>query len=75
MSNQDTKRHWYCFVFYCKTGVGSSYSGYPYQDWFNYTIIEHEKKNARVPEDSVLLSITYLGFMSKAEFLDASEAQ
>ena len=70
-----TKRlHWYCLIFngvsleegqQCTT---STYTGCSIKDQFTLAAIKKQKAFAKIREDSVLTSITYLGFMTKEQF-------
>ncbi|QWY83551.1 hypothetical protein [Rhizobium phage RHph_X2_28B] len=72
---EDEPLHWYCFSFayYEKNGEGfaTSYAGFTIQNQFTKQLIENQKREAAPgiwPAYMVLISITYLGYMSKNQF-------
>jgi len=70
----DTKLHWFCFSYTGKeieTGddvQASTYTGYSTKN-ITLPIIDENKKNAHVTDAAVLLSVSYLGYMTRAELL------
>lgn len=65
--------HWFCFSFTgpALTGLGqcyaSSYVGYKYQ-YVTLQMVNNQKKESGVTQDSVLLGCIYLGHMTKEQF-------
>ncbi len=68
------KQHWYCFSYVGKSLVGgencevSTYSGLPSQK-ITKDIIGINKQYAGVSNNAVLISCSYLGYMTREEFL------
>ena len=68
------KLHWYCFVYEGEDAkgdggcIGNTYSGYPEKDQLTLDRLTENKANARMSDNSVLTSVTYLGHMTKREF-------
>ena len=71
MSEQ--KKHWYCFSYFGKdieSGKhceASTYSCFA-EKGVSLAMINNNKTNARVTDDSVLISVSYLSHMTKADF-------
>jgi hypothetical protein len=66
-------KHWFAFSFaymdQSRNVQASVYIGYPDRQ-ITLARIDGAKKDAEVPETSVLLAVSYLGCMTKAEFSD-----
>ena len=74
MSETTDKCHWFCFSYQgyaldngekCKA---STYTGYPLK-YVNMKMIQDNKEFAGVDKDAVLISCSYLGHMTKEDFL------
>lgn len=69
--------HWYAFSFrYEARGIkqcGCTYIGYPQKDKITKTRIDEAKVAAEVHEDAVLLGISYLGKMTRAQMTGGDE--
>ena len=68
------KLYYYCFSFKGLTPNGSnadasSYAGYESQPFFTFKEIDKQKINSGLTVGAVLLSITFLGVMTKEEFM------
>ena len=75
----DEHLHWYCWSFIGlkepKAGTiadnncyASAYIGYPQKDNLTLNRIKLAKEAAKMSKDAVVLSVTYLGFVSIKEF-------
>ena len=70
--------HWYCFSYIgkdIKTGLtanGCTYSGYT-EEGVTLQAITENKQNAGVTDDAVLISVSYLGKMTKEVFTGKSK--
>ena len=66
------KLHWFCFTYSGKDNdsgrqcFACTYTGYN-DKIISKRMIDHEKYNAGVKQDAVLLAVSYLGYMTKAE--------
>lgn len=75
------KLHWYCFAFIgtiiqsYKSGHSSCYQGFILKDKITLLDIKEAKSWARTNEDSVLLSVSYLGYMTEEEFRKTGSVQ
>lgn len=75
----DIEVHWFCFTFrgHSLTGRGSGGNQYiEYYKGYSEKKIPHKsimtnKKEAGLYPSSVLMACSYLGYMSKREFIDA----
>jgi hypothetical protein len=70
----ESRLHWYCFTFIGDGELGkncyaSTYTGYSDKKITKARITEN-KKYAKVTNTAVLISCSYLGFITKVEFLD-----
>jgi len=61
------KYHWYNFSYAYSCGFGSAQTGYKYKYITNKAINEN-RIYAKVGEDSVLLSVSYLGYMTREQY-------
>ena len=67
------KLHWYSFTYQGKPingygiSIGGSYAGYS-GEGVTLDIIRRNKERAGLERDAILLSTSYLGFMTKEEF-------
>lgn len=65
--------HWYCFSFFGRmtscgqTGYSSAYKGFGSKDKITLLDIESVKTVAQTSKGSTLLSVSYLGCMTKEE--------
>lgn len=64
------KKHWYCFTYAAAGMQASTYTGYE-KKGVTMQMIDENKKNAGVPQESVLLACIHLGYMTKDEFTGA----
>ena len=68
------KKYWYCFSFFGTALTGeenaraSTYTGYSDQR-ITMPRLKHAKAHAGVKNDSVLVSCSYMGYMTKTEML------
>lgn len=72
--NNNIKGHWYCFTYIgtdLKTNThgayASAYSSYT-KNFVTLRMINNNKQHAGLKNDAVLLSVSYLGYMTKEEF-------
>jgi len=68
-------QHWYCFSYVGKTDEGrecqaSTYTGYE-EKKITLLNIEANKVNAKVNKGAVLIACSYLGHMTREEFIAA----
>ena len=61
------KKHWYAFSYRHQNTHGSMYSGLPSR-CVTKEIINANKEVARVPKGAVLVSCSYLGYMTEDKF-------
>lgn len=71
-----SKKHWFCF---CYTGRSSdssergqtwanTFTGYPCKE-VTVQMINENKANAGVDENATVVSVSYLGYMTRQEFV------
>ena len=63
----EEEKYWYCFVFRTQDKYSSCYGAYS-KKCINLNRIKESKKFAGLDDDSLMISCTYLGFMTKIEF-------
>lgn len=67
--------HWYCFSYIGKLLKDGShcnactYTGYEHKE-VTLGMIKENKRNAGVADDAVLISVSYLGHMTREEFAE-----
>ena len=71
--------HWYCFSYigghangHTGTVSGSTYSGFTFKK-ITLKIIKDNKANANMNDDAVVVSISYLGLMTREEFTEGND--
>lgn len=68
----NTKLHYYCFSFKSTNGIstteGSAYIGYVEKDFITMARLNAAKAGAEMPQNAVVVSISYLGYMTPEEF-------
>lgn len=62
------KLHWYCFSFLHSNVIASSFKGFKEKDKINISDINNARNVAEINGKSVLISLAYLGHMTKEEF-------
>ena len=74
--NTNQRLHWFCFSFMGQNErTGDNYStsvysgGYPSKN-ITRKIIDENKYHAEVPDSAALIAVTYLGKMTREEFLE-----
>jgi hypothetical protein len=65
-------KHWYSFTYTSGAEAGSTYTGYEGKG-VTLKMIQDNKANAHMPVPSVLLSVCYLGYMTKEEFTEGAD--
>lgn len=63
--------HWYSFTYQHGNSIASTYTGYKGKG-VTLKMIQDNKGNAKMPIDSVMISVCYLGYMTKAEFIEGA---
>lgn len=75
--SDSAKKHWYSFVFvYSVVGVttqSSTYIGYAEKDKITMDRVKDARFHAGCPNDALMLSVSYLGAMTKEEFFDEKQ--
>lgn len=67
--------HWYCFTYKGKViecgspADASTYKGYEAKDFITLKMIKDNKRKAGLTDSACLINITYLGYMTKQEFI------
>ena len=73
--NENQKKHWFCFSYKgeeIETGNNVSactYTGYLYRE-VTMNMIKENKKIAGLKENAVLIAVSYLGEMTRNEFVE-----
>ena len=67
--DKDLLVHWYHYNFYDEYGYHTTYMGYELKDQITPTMIDSAKDLAGCTENSVMISLSYLGCMSKNQFI------
>lgn len=66
------KLHWYSFAYSSGDETGSTYTGYDNKG-VTLKMIQDNQVNAGMTKRSVLLSVCYLGYMTKAQFAEGAD--
>jgi hypothetical protein len=70
MNEEDDKYHYYAFCFMGTGMWASTYIGYKIKDLITLSMIQDAKVAAKISQDSVLVSISYLGHMTHKDFTE-----